>query len=179
MGVSFIFRFIYNKMGDFMKKKLIALLVVVILIVLLSACNGFNSMMYNHLSNEDNYHAYQIVIADMNRQEDGELVIKAKFDNYRDVRPFLGVNPNRDVPLDKYIFELKVTAENHLILKDNGYFENVSVGDRIEVCTSSWIYMDSNFFYIASLSHNGKEYLGFDDGMQNIKRMMENQRSLF
>ena len=46
------------------------------------------------------------------------------------------------------------------------------------VTVSSLIYMDTNFYYISSVTYNNKEYLNSETGLENIIKMMDENRSI-
>ena len=68
--------------------------------------------------------------------------------------------------------------ESYDLLSERGFFESFSAGDTLTITASPFIYMDGNFFYVAALTHNGTEYLSFDEGLTNIKRMMRRNPSM-
>lgn len=53
------------------------------------------------------------------------------------------------------------------------------MNETIEIRASDLIYMDGNFFYIASVMYDETEYLNFDDGLKNIVNMIKKKRSVF
>ena len=108
-----------------------------------------------------------------------ETVFIVTFETTEDVRAFLGGTPNPDIPLQEFDFALHVNSDNSKILHSNGFYDSVSLGDKITVTVSSWIYMDGDFFYIAQLECDGTEYLTFDEGLKNIVDMMNKNKSLF
>ena len=150
--------------------------------------------MYDHLSDPDNYHTFEAVIIDMCYQNSNndiihdfestefleyDVVIYVKFESYENVSAFLGGDANTDVPIEDYTISLEISIDNSKSLYENGFYEDISLGDRINITSSSWIYMDSQFFYIAQLEYNGKEYLTFEEGLKNIVDMMEKDKSIF
>jgi hypothetical protein len=87
--------------------------------------------------------------------------------------------PNTDIPLEEYKFQFRVTKDNSNLLSSNGFYNCVSLEAKISVKVSSYIYMDSEFFYIAQVEYDGTEYLNFEDGLENIVDMMDKDKSLF
>ncbi|MBQ8579195.1 MAG: hypothetical protein IJ448_00685 [Oscillospiraceae bacterium] len=162
-----------------MKKLLFAISIVMFFALLLSACTGFNDIMYDHLSSANNYAPYRANVQELICKEDNTLIIKVTFNDYDVVRNFLGGSPNQEIPLNEYVFSLTVAAENVIILRENGFFDAVSVNDSIEVSATSFIYSDSEFFYVAAVRTEEKEYLDAQTGLQNIIRMMDDNRSIF
>jgi hypothetical protein len=63
-------------------------------------------------------------------------------------------------------------------LIENGFLENVAVGDEITVRTTMWIYSDADFFVINAVESGGVTYLDFDTGLQNYREFMDENRSL-
>ena len=54
----------------------------------------------------------------------------------------------------------------------------MTVGEKISVKVSDFIYMDSEYFYVVQLEYNGKEYLNFEEGLKNLVDMMNKNKSL-
>ena len=57
--------------------------------------------------------------------------------------------------------------------------EEIRDGDKITVRCSTWIYMDSTFYYVAEIKKQDKTFLSFDDGLKNIREYIDNNKSLF
>ena len=91
----------------------------------------------------------------------------------------MGGTPNEDIPLEEYKIQYIVTKKNSKILWANDFFNHITVGEKISVNVSDFIYMDSEYFYIAQLEYNGKEYLNFEEGLMNIVDMIDENKSLF
>lgn len=177
-----------------MKRLIICLLCIMVSLLLTVSCTGHNSVMYEHLSNRDNYGTYQARVVDMYvydqesktyyRDYQSEMFLKGKvvfevcFETYKDVETFLGSTPNESLPLSDYTFQLHVTPENNMILAEQGFYEDFSVGNTVQICSSHFIYMDTNYFYIAGLQYADTEYLSPDVGLENIIDMMKKDWSL-
>jgi len=176
-----------------MQRYIALVLCLVIILSLLTSCSGYNYIMRNHLSDETNYHSYYGEILDIYYYNDDnkkvsllssdkipecDVVIKLNFDDRDTIKKFLGAEPNPRWSLDKYYFLFEITKENHKILAKNGFYDSVAMSTPIEITASSYIYMDSNFFYIAAVTYNETEYLLFEDGIQNIKKHINKRKSL-
>jgi len=57
--------------------------------------------------------------------------------------------------------------------------EEIREGDRITVKCSTWIYMDSTFYYVAEIKNQDKIFLSFDDGLKNITKYVNDNKALF
>ncbi len=169
------------------------ILCLFIFLFLMTSCSGYNSIMQDHLSDKTNYHSYYGVICDIyyfdaeNKKvsllssdeiPECDVVIELTFDNREVIRKFLGCEPNPEWSLDEYKFTFDVTKENNQILVENGFYETVAVNTQIEITSSSLIYMDSNFFFIAAVTYNESEYLCFEDGIQNIQKYINAHKVL-
>lgn len=181
-------------------RKPVRMILVTILslsVFLLSSCTGFNGIMYRDLSDESYYktceakflNAYYydtktrerisiLSSPDTDLSDLSDILFDVTFFEYEDVRPFYGTNPDREKPLEEYIISLEVIHENLKLLMDNGFFEEVLLDETIQICASRLIYMDTNFFFIAEVTYNGKTYLDFETGFSNIIKMMDANRSL-
>ena len=150
-------------------KRLLLLLLTIILLLTLTACSGYNGIMREHLGNEDNYYT-----------------VEAIFRSYKEAadRLYLYVTVE-----DKSAFDSSEAGSEEIRLEevgDNcdvlGEFlakEEICAGDGITVKCSTWIYMDSTFYYVAEIETQDKTFLSFDDGMKNIAKYMNDNKSLF
>ena len=100
------------------------------------------------------------------------------FDDREIVKKFLGAEPNPEWSLTDHKFHFDVTKENHRILVENGFYDVASTNTPIEITSSSWIYMDGDFFFVAAATYNGTEYLSFEDGILNIKDNINRHKRL-
>ena len=150
-------------------KRILLPLLVIILLLSVTACRGYNGIMREHLGNEDNYH-----------------VIDATFCSYKetDDRIYLYV-----VVEDKSAFDssevnseeirLELVGDNCNVLSEVLAKEEIREGDRITVKCSTWIYMDSTFYYVAEIKNQDKIFLSFDDGLKNIIKYVNDNKALF
>ena len=178
-----------------MKKFSCFILILALLLLTLVSCSGYNIIMRDHLSDPENYQTYEAILTDIYYQDpvtkevigdlenskitDYETVFIVTFETTEDVRAFWGGTPNPDISPEEFNFALHVNSDNSKILHSNGFYDSVSLGDKITVTASSWIYMDGDFFYITQLECDGTEYLTFDEGLKNIVDMMNKNKSIF
>ena len=151
-----------------MKRTLLFLLTISLLLSM-TACSGYNGIMREHLSNEENY-----------------CDIEATFCSYKetDDRIYLYV-----VVEDKSAFDssevnseeirLELVGDNCKALSEVLAKEEIREGDRITVKCSTWIYMDSTFYYVAELKTQSQTFLSFDDGLKNIVKYVNDNKALF
>ena len=176
-----------------MQRFIAMILCFFIFLFLMTSCSGYNSIMRDHLSDQTNYSSYRGEICDIYyfdsennkvslRSSDEipecDVVIEMTFDDRDTITKFLGADPNPVWTLDKYKFAFDITKENNQILAQNGFYDTVAMNTSIEIIASSYIYMDSNFFFIAAVTYNETEYLNFDDGIQNIQEYINEHKSL-
>ena len=162
-------------------KKLFVILLAMICMCCFAACGiygGYNGIMYDYLSDEENYKSFQVKVMEICYRDNGEVALKVTFEKYEDVQGFYGLEPDTERPLEDYVFSLEINVENSKLLSENGFFEVVTEGDIIQVRATDWIYMDGFFFYIAEVNYNGVEYLNLEDGIKNIIRMMDGERTI-
>lgn len=169
------------------------LAVCMVILLLLSACSGYNGVMRRHLSNETNYAEYSGIISDIywydaeekisffdsGETPKGEVVFEISFSAADDVRTFLGSDPGQNIEPADYVFQYDVTEANNAILEENGFYDAVAAGMPIEITTSSFIYMDTDFYFIAAVCYDGTEYLSFDAGFSNITAYISRNKSIF
>lgn len=178
-----------------MKKTTCLTTLLAILITCFASCSGYNKPMRDHLGNADNYHTCEVILEDLyyidsstnEKKRDitdqdflnNDIFLEVSFFNsIDDLRPFLGLTPSKDTPLETYKFQFRVTKSNSRILASNDYYANMTVGEKISVKVSDFIYMDSEYFYVVQLEYNGKEYLNFEEGLKNLVDMMNKNKSL-
>ena len=176
-----------------MQRFIATLLCLFILPFLLTSCSGYNSIMRDHLSDKTNYDSYRGEVCDIyyldadnnktslllsDEVPKCDVVIVLTFDDYDTIKKFLGAEPNPEWALDKYKFAFDITKENNQILAENGFYDTVAMNTPIEITASNYIYMDSNFFFIASVAYNETEYLNFENGIQNIQEYINEHKSL-
>lgn len=173
-----------------MKKYVIAACLLLVCVICLQSC-GYNKIMYDHLSDAENYQSYSVLLTSISYVEDSKQPAREDIDAaefasaenvYLDVvfttreqlAPFLGVSAkNIPNPVDTYTVRLKICADNHKQLMQNGFYDAVRAGDEITVTTSDWIYMDGEFFYVIGVSHDEQTYLDSKVGLQNVIDMMK------
>ncbi len=164
-----------------------------ILLFLLTSCSGYNSFMRKHLSDETNYASFRGEICDIyyfdaennkvsilssDKLPECDVVLELVFEDYDTVKTFLGGEPNPDYALNTFKFQFRITKENNQILMENGFYDTVTINTPIDITASSFIYMDSDFFFIGAVKYNKTEYLHFEDGIGNIKKYINMQKSL-
>jgi len=179
-----------------MKKLLLFAVITALILVCFSSCSGYNKVMRDYLSDSENYQTYEVILADIYYRDpvsheivrdfenssfsEHEVTFSINFfENAEDLIPFLGGKIDSDADLDAYEIHLYILADNNKILYENGFYENISLGEKIKVTTSNWIYMDSEFFYVAQVEYQGSVYLSFEDGLKNIIELMDKNKSLF
>ena len=150
-------------------KRLLLLLLTIILLLTMTACSGYNGIMREHLGNEDNYHN-----------------IEATFCSYKEVddRIYLYVSVE-----DKSAFDsseanseeirLELVGDNCNVLSEVLTKEEIREGDRTTVKCSTWIYMDSTFYYVAELKTQSQMILSFGVGLKNIIKYVNDNKALF
>ena len=150
-------------------KRLLLLLFAIILLLSMTACSGYNGIMREHLSNEDNYY-----------------VIDATFCSYKetDNRIYLYVSVEDKSAFDSSEMNskeirLELVGDNCNVFSEFLAKEEIYEGDRITVKCSTWIYMDSTFYYVAELKTQSQTFLSFDDGLKNIIKYVNNNKALF
>ena len=177
-----------------MKKRFSLLFVCLALTFSLFSC-GYNRIMRDHLSDANNYKQYNATLVniyysyeehDLSEvfEKDKTDTVKAVFldvcfDNKQDIAPFWGVSEeslNKD--FGEYVIRLKLLADNAKLLLENGFFDVIQKGDTLTLKSSSFIYQDTNFFFISTVSYNGVCYLDEATGFQNIMDFIEQRKSL-
>ena len=150
-------------------KRTLMFLLTIILLLSMTACSGYNGIMREHLSNEENY-----------------CDIEATFCSYKetDDRIYLYVSVEDNSAFDSSEvnseeIRLELVGDNCKALSEVLAKEEIREGDRITVKCSTWIYMDSTFYYVAEMKNQDKMFLSFDDGLKNITKYVNDNKVLF
>ncbi len=177
-----------------MKVKVLLLSLCLLLILSLTACSGYNNIMYKHLGNENNYEKYEVAVENIYvcNKETGKLEEyndAIHDESYLSTTVYFSVSELDGFYGGEYILGdgtrtesmvlLEVLAENSKILLENDFYKNFLVGNVVEIQSSNWVYMDANFYYVIGVRYGETQYLNAEDGLQNIVDMMDKDRSLF
>jgi len=162
-----------------MKRRGLQWSIVLLLICLLTGC-GYNHHMYDYLSDRNNYKTYTVQIEEIiyPDEDSDKTFLRVTFSSYEEVKQAKGYEADREKPLSEYIEVFSLCPENHQSVAENGFYDEISVGDTIEITASAWIYMDGYFYYIIGVRGGEKEYLNPDEGMKNVIEMMNGNRGV-
>lgn len=182
-----------------MKRKFVTCIALILILACCPAC-GYNALMREYLSDPENYYTGNVVFVDAyyyddivqtenNRKYvrdsdvstfiDHEVTIDVRFETEEDFFDLIGFYPAFDADyLKEFEFLISALPPNNKILCENGFYENVSAGDKISIRTSNWIYMDTEFRFLAYVECNGVVYLNFEEGLANIVNFMNEHKSL-
>ena len=150
-------------------KKMLFILFAAVLLLSMTACNGYNEIMREHLSNEDNYQDIEATFCSY--KESGDRIYLYVFVENKSA--FDSSEANSE------IIGLELVGDNCNVLSKVLAKEEICEGDRITVKCSTWIYMDSTFYYVAELKTQSQTFLSFDDGLKNIIKYVNNNKALF
>ena len=150
-------------------KKFLLFLFAFIFLLSMTSCSGYNEIMREHLSNEDNYYDVDAIFCSYKKVDDRIYLYVTVEDN--SAFDYSELN-NEEI-------RLELVGDNCDILDECLANNEICVGDKITVKCSTWIYMDSNFYYIAEIKGEEKTFLSFDDGLNNIVKYIEDNKSLF
>ncbi len=149
-------------------KRLLLLLLTIVLSLSMTACSGYNAIMREHLGDEDNYHD-----------------IEAMFCSYKEAgdRIYLYVSVEDKSAFDSSEMNceeirLEVVGDNCNVLGEALAKEEIRAGDIMTVKCSTWIYMDSPFYYVSELKTQSQTLLSFDDGLRNIIKYINENKAL-
>ena len=151
-----------------MKRALLFLLTISLLLSM-TACSGYNRIMREHLSNEENYCDVEATFCSYKETDDRIYLYVA----VEDKSAFDSSEANREEII------LELVGDNCKALREVLAKEEIREGDRITVKCSTWIYMDSTFYYVAEIKNQDKIFLSFDDGLKNITKYVNDNKALF
>ena len=151
-----------------MKRTLLFLLTISLLLSM-TACSGYNGIMREHLSNKDNYYDVDAVFLSYKEADDRIYV----YVTVEDKSVFDSSEANNEE------IALVLVGDNSDSLRGFLAKEEIRMGDRIAVKCTTWIYSDTTFYYVAEIKTQDKTILPFDDGLENIIKYMDDNKSLF
>ena len=150
-------------------KRLLLLLFTILLLLSLTACSGYNGIMREHLGNKDNYYTIDATLCSY-READDRIYL---YVTVEDKSAFDYSEANSEE------LRLELVGDNCDALSEFLIKEEIREGDSITVKCSTWIYMDSTFYYVAEIENQDNTFLSFDDGLKNIIKYMDDNKSLF
>ena len=150
-------------------KRFLLLLFATILLLSITACSGYNGIMREHLSDKDNYYDVDVIFCSYKKVDDRIYL----YVTIEDKSAFDSSESNSEE------LSLELVGDNCNILDECLANNEIREGDKITVKCSTWIYMDSTFYYIAEIKGQEKTFLSFDDGLKNIVKYMSDNKSLF
>ena len=150
-------------------KRILLPLLVIILLLSVTACSGYNGVMREHLGNEDNYHVIDATFCSYKEADDRIYLYVA----VEDKSAFDSSEVNSEE------IRLELVGDNCKVLSEAFAQEEIREGDIITVKCSTWIYMDSTFYYVAELKTQSQTLLSFDNGLKNIIEYVKDNKSLF
>ena len=150
-------------------KRTLLFLLTIILLLSMTACSGYNGMMREHLSNEENYCDIEATFCYYKETDDRIYLYVAVEDN--------SAFDSSEVNSEE--IRLELVGDNCKALSEVLAKEEIREGDRITVKCSTWIYMDSTFYYVAEIKNQDKIFLSFDDGLKNITKYVNENKASF
>ena len=145
-------------------KRIVLFLLAITVLLSITACSGYNGIMREHLSNENNYYAIDATFCSYKKVDDRICL----YVTVEDKSAFDASEAN-----SKEI-KLELVGDNCDALSEILTKKEIREGDKITVRCSTWIY-----YYVAELKNQDKTFLSFNDGLKNIKEYIDNNKSLF
>ena len=149
-------------------KRTLLILLTISLLLSMTACSGYNGIMREHLSNEENYCDIEATFCFYKGTDDRIYLYVA----VEDKSAFDSSEVNSEE------IRLELVGDNCKALSEVLAKEEIREGDRITVKCSTWIYMDSTFYYVAEIKNQDKIFLSFDDGLKNIIKYANDNKTL-
>ena len=150
-------------------KKMLFILFATVLLLSMTACSGYNGIMREHLSDEDNYQDIEATFCSYKEADDRIYL----YVSVEDKSAFDSSEANSEE------IRLELVGDNCNVLSEVLAKEEICEGNSITVKCSTWIYMDSTFYYVAELKTQSQTFLSFDDGLKNIIKYVNNNKVLF
>jgi len=159
-------------------RKLLFLGLTVIYALISTFCE-FTPDVLAHVTNEEKYIEIDVEVVSSKYNDDGYSYIYVKLTDFSYYKSLTGSHADSYTQdtLDNTVVKLKMLPENAEILRENGFFDIIKLGDLIKVRTTAWIHNGVNHNYVAQLTLGEIEYLDFETGFNNMvassKRLKE------
>ncbi|MBO4939771.1 MAG: hypothetical protein J6D30_01915 [Clostridia bacterium] len=177
---------------------IMALVCVGVFGFLSSSCflwGGYNKIMYEYFSNENNYREWTMTVKDFiwmdwdNNQATYSLYEDSEENDFKPLEyreyDYIYLILTVDEADKEYWGEnyqyvaYRIFYENAKTLVENGMTKDVKKGDRVTVRATDWTYSDNRFLYIAEVKTESVCYLDIQTGLKNITAYMDGNRTLF
>lgn len=170
-----------------MKIKLITLLALLVCIFTLSSCDTtYNQIEYDNLSNAANYRKFDVKFSCVKvlnstsqttyyNNEILELVVT--FLSLDELNLFQTTKLESVSNLDSYPITFISFKDNTNILLNNNFFNEVKEGDTITIWVNMYRGIDAIYNFLGSVQFNNKTYLSLEDGLNGVKKYMDDNRS--
>ena len=138
----------------------VLIIVLLVMVMILPGCS-YKLRMLQYYSENSNYE---------------ELVgIILNFEEIRGVDDlFIEIEFENENIHDHYLYHLlMVIRKNKEILEKNGFFENVSIGEKINIVTASGYFYDGYRIPIVAIESDNVVYLDFQTGRENLLKWVE------
>ncbi len=136
-----------------MKKIFVFNLILLILLFSIASCQGGNKIVQQeYYQTKENYIECR-----------GQIT----FINYDDRCVYLGIEIlNNDGLFSDDCF--KIQGQNFLVVKDNGFIDEIDIGDEVVFISAPRYFGDGYVYPIVSIKKESKIYLDFDIGYNNF-----------
>ena len=159
-----------------MKKEIISFPLLTTL--LLTSCTSlFSKNDYEYLSDQNNYHKYQVKFNSYNNSSNATIYVT--FLSLEKLQSFQTTPLLDEEKIDYYPIPFIIVKDNNSILETNNFFLDISVGDIFEIYACNYSTSNSRYTFICSIDYNQKTYLSKEEGMQGIINHLDNNKSPF
>jgi len=174
-----------------MKKLVLIIAICISTLLFINGCTGYNAVMYDHLSNPDNYVEFSCTVEGVSYVQPSEngYMERLYAEHPTDVLQIDFTLCGWDYPMALFVTSVspdgskadgsfELAYDSIIELCNNGFFESLEYGKEITVRSSLLTYMDTRFYYVAEVIMDGVTYLDFDTGLNNIVKIMDENRSV-
>ncbi len=150
------------------------------LVIVLDSFLGYNGYIREYLSDINNYITYECVFVDFVYDDQFDyMFIEFEDDSILERYSSFQSRYTFREQYNKDVLCVQILDENTNILDENGFFNDVKSNCKLEIRSTSTIYMDNPLYYVISVKINGKVYLSDNDGFNNVIRHVEKEKSHF
>lgn len=169
-----------------MKRFSMLLISLLLLFSSVGCSTTFNNTEYKYLSNIDNYHQYEVKLSYFKVYNPSSTYIDYKnydvyiyvtFLNIEDLNHFQSTPLENVNSLESYPNSFLIHKSNSLSLANNNFYEEIEEGDTLTIWACHYVTKFGTYNYLSSITSNDKTYLSIEQGMENIIKFLDDNRS--
>ena len=165
-------------------KKIAFIFLLFLSVLLISGCDTtFNDGETKALTNPDNYKKYDVTFSYLKTNDNStnytksDVYLYVTFHTLDELNLFMSTPLEEGVDLEAYSIPFLIKQTNSKELSNNGFYDDIKEGDSLSIWVSNYRDHFGTYLWVAAIEANGKTYLSFEVGMNNIKTFIQENQS--